>query len=106
MNQDPTEIRLQIEKTRERLGETADAIRYKLDVPARMRERISDGATSIASDPLRLVAGASIAGFLAGIILPMTPVERRSLPRFRRTLLGAAGWLNPLEAVRRVWSAR
>jgi hypothetical protein len=106
MNQDPTEIRLQIEKTRERLGETADAIRYKLDVPARVRERLSDGATSIASDPLRMVAGASIAGFLAGLILPMMPFERRWLSPFRRNLLGAMGWLNPLEAVRRVWSAR
>ena len=41
MGQDPGLIREQIEQTRERMGETVDALGYKADVPARTRESIS-----------------------------------------------------------------
>ncbi|MBV9194917.1 MAG: DUF3618 domain-containing protein [Solirubrobacterales bacterium] len=42
MGEEPAAIREQIEQTRERMGETVDAIGYKADVPARARESISD----------------------------------------------------------------
>jgi gas vesicle protein len=42
MGEDPAVIRREIENTRERMGETVDAMAYKADVPARARERVSD----------------------------------------------------------------
>ena len=42
MGEDPTAIRQQIEQTRERMGETVDALGYKADVPARTRDSIQD----------------------------------------------------------------
>jgi len=103
MSQDPSEIRRQIERTRERLGETAEAIRYKIDLPSRVRERLGGAASTTLRDPLRMAAGATMMGFIAGLVVPMSPLERRALPTMRRSLLQAAGWLNPLEAARRFW---
>lgn len=66
MGEDPTAIRQQIEQTRERMGETVDALGYKADVPARTRESIQDkmqgvraritGVTSQVSDASRGLA--------------------------------------------------
>jgi gas vesicle protein len=42
MGQDPNAIRQEIEDTRNRMGETVDALGYKADVPARAKESISD----------------------------------------------------------------
>jgi ElaB/YqjD/DUF883 family membrane-anchored ribosome-binding protein len=42
MGEDPTAIREQIEETRERMGETVDALSYKADVPARAKESVSE----------------------------------------------------------------
>jgi len=85
MNQDPADIRKEIERTRERLGETADAIRYKVDVPSRIRDRI-DAVTPAANKPLILAAGASMLGLLAGITAPMLPFERKIFRGIRRRL--------------------
>ncbi|MGH7662414.1 MAG: DUF3618 domain-containing protein [Vulcanimicrobiaceae bacterium] len=85
MNQDPAEIRKQIERTRERLGETADAIRYKIDVPNRIRDRIG-AVAPIANKPLMLAAGASVLGLLAGVTAPMIPMERKLFRWVRRRL--------------------
>ena len=41
MGEDPEVIRAEIEETRERMGETVDAIAYRADVKARTRERVS-----------------------------------------------------------------
>ena len=41
MGEDPTAIRQEIEQTRERMGDTVDALGYKADVPARARDSIS-----------------------------------------------------------------
>lgn len=38
MGKDPDELRAQIAETRERMGDTADAIAYKADVPHRMQD--------------------------------------------------------------------
>lgn len=40
MGEDPEVIRAEIENTRERMGETVDAIAYRADVKARTRERV------------------------------------------------------------------
>ena len=42
MGQDPDTIRREIEQTRERMGDTVDALGYKADVPARTKDRVSD----------------------------------------------------------------
>lgn len=85
MNQDPEDIRKQIERTRERLGETADAIRYKIDVPGRIRDRI-DAVTPTVSTPLIAAAGASMLGLLVGLTAPMVPLERKLFGMIRRRL--------------------
>lgn len=85
MNQDPAAIRKQIERTRERLGETADAIRYKIDVPSRIRDRI-DAVAPAASTPLVVAAAASVLGLLVGITVPMIPLERKLFRAIRRRL--------------------
>jgi gas vesicle protein len=41
MGEDPAAIREQIEETRERMGETVDALGYKADVPSRAKASIS-----------------------------------------------------------------
>ena len=47
MGQDPDAIRREIEQTRERMGDTVDAIGYKADVPARTKEKVSDTFTGV-----------------------------------------------------------
>jgi hypothetical protein len=42
MHRKPREIRDQIERTRERIGGTVDALRYKADVPLRIQESVRD----------------------------------------------------------------
>lgn len=42
MGEDPAVIREQIEETRERMGDTVDALGYKADVPSRAKESISE----------------------------------------------------------------
>ena len=42
MGQDPSDIRAQIEETRARVGEEADALSYKTDVPARVGDYVDD----------------------------------------------------------------
>jgi gas vesicle protein len=46
MGQDPDVIRHDIEQTRERMGETVEALGYKADVPSRAKEAVSDRVTS------------------------------------------------------------
>jgi ElaB/YqjD/DUF883 family membrane-anchored ribosome-binding protein len=100
MGQDPSEIRHDIEQTRERMGDTAEALGHKADVPGRAREAISDrvdqvkssisGATPGTQDvkqnarraagvakenPLGLAIGATAVGFIAGLAIPSTRVE-------------------------------
>ncbi len=47
MGQDPDAIRQQIEQTRERMGDTVEAIGYKADVPTRAKEKVSDRVQSV-----------------------------------------------------------
>jgi gas vesicle protein len=47
MGQDPEVIRREIEETRERMGETVEALGYKADVPARTKEAVTGKVTSV-----------------------------------------------------------
>jgi ElaB/YqjD/DUF883 family membrane-anchored ribosome-binding protein len=100
MGQDPSEIRHDIEQTRERMGDTAEALGHKADVPGRAREAISDRVEQVKSsisgvtpgtqdvkqnarraagvakeNPLGLAVGATAVGFIAGLMIPSTRVE-------------------------------
>lgn len=49
MGQDPSQIRNDIEETRSRMGDTAEALGHKADVPGRTREAISDKVDTVKS---------------------------------------------------------
>ena len=104
MGQDPSQIRNDIEDTRARMGDTAEALGHKADVPGRAREAVSDkvgtvkakfsSATPSGGDvkdgaqqavgvakenPLGLAIGATAVGFVAGLLIPSTRVEDERL---------------------------
>jgi ElaB/YqjD/DUF883 family membrane-anchored ribosome-binding protein len=107
MGEDPHAIREQIEHTRERMGETMDALSYKADVKSRARNAMSDkmqtvkdkvgGVTErapsggdlkrgarraggvVQENPLGLAIGSIAVGFLAGMAIPSTRVEAEHL---------------------------
>lgn len=49
MGEDPTAIRQEIERTRERMSDTVDALGYRADVPARARDTISERVDTLRS---------------------------------------------------------
>jgi hypothetical protein len=49
MGEDPRAIRTEIEDTRERMGDTVDALAYKADVKTRAKESVSDKVDSLKS---------------------------------------------------------
>ncbi len=49
MGKDADELRREIAETRERMGDTADALAYKADVPNRMKDAVSDRVDSMKS---------------------------------------------------------
>jgi uncharacterized protein DUF3618 len=100
MGQDPDAIRAEVEQTRERMGDTVDALAYKADVKTRAKESVTEkvdslkakvsGATPDAGEvkhgarravgiaqenPIGLALGAVGVGFLAGMLVPSTRVE-------------------------------
>jgi gas vesicle protein len=100
MGQDPDMIRKDIENTRDRMGETVDALGYKTDVKARAGDKVGalkdkvtgaapsggdvkDGARQAVGvaqeNPLGLAIGAVAVGFLAGMLIPSTKVEDQKL---------------------------
>jgi gas vesicle protein len=111
MGEDPRDIRHEVERTRERLGDTADALAYKADVPARTKDAVNDrvgavkhrlshltgraqemtpdgdqlkrgakrGAGAAQENPLGLAIGAVAVGFVAGMLVPASRVEREKL---------------------------
>lgn len=44
---DPTAIRKQIEETRDRIADTAEALAYKTDVPARLKDNVADRVDAV-----------------------------------------------------------
>jgi hypothetical protein len=104
MGQDPSQIRNDIEDTRARMGDTAEALGHKADVPGRAREAVADkvdtvkskfsGSTPSSGDvkegaqqavgiakenPLGLAIGAAAVGFVAGLVIPSTRVENEKI---------------------------
>jgi hypothetical protein len=61
VSQDPEALRQDIEETRNRMGETVEAIAYKTDFPARARDSINERVETIrgkVSDTIASAAGA------------------------------------------------
>ena len=100
MAQDPQLIRRDIEETRHHMGDTADALAYKADVPGRAKDRVTgavdslrgrtpdsgqvkDGARQAVrtaeSNPLGLAIGFAAAGFIGGMLAPKTRIENEKL---------------------------
>ena len=104
MGQDPSQIRNDIEDTRARMGDTAEALGHKADVPGRAREAVADkvgtvkekfsGSTPSGTDvkqgaqqavgiakenPLGLAIGGLAVGLIAGLLLPSTRVENERI---------------------------
>jgi hypothetical protein len=100
MGQDPDAIREEVEQTRERMGDTVDALAYKADVKTRAKESVTGkmenlkekvtGATPSTGEvkhgarraagvaqenPLGLALGSVAVGFVAGMLVPSTRVE-------------------------------
>jgi gas vesicle protein len=59
MGQDPDAIRQEIEQTRERMGETVDALGHKADVPTRATESISGRVGTLKSKIAGISSGMS-----------------------------------------------
>jgi hypothetical protein len=86
MAEDPDRIREQIVATRERLGDTAEAIARKADLRSRVRERTLDAARSArerlpagARDRLpQATAGAVACGLIAGLLIPLRRARRKA----------------------------
>jgi ElaB/YqjD/DUF883 family membrane-anchored ribosome-binding protein len=100
MAQTSDQLRDEIEQTRERMGETADALAYKADVPTRTKDwlgekkdavvgKVGDATPSAEEtkqaagrvkrtaerNPLGLALGGAAVGFVAGLLVPSTRVE-------------------------------
>jgi hypothetical protein len=96
-------IRQDIEETRERMGETVEAIGYKTDVKSRVKDSVAEKKDAVVSrvtqtmpdrqqlqsgarkvglskqNPLGLGIAAAAAGFVVGTLLPSTSVEDERL---------------------------
>src|SRR5918997_639785 len=77
MGEDPSQIRQDIEQTRERMGDTVEALGHKTDVSGRAKEAVSAGVAQ--ENPLGLGIAAVAAGFLAGLLVPSTKIEDRKI---------------------------
>jgi gas vesicle protein len=74
MGQDPEAIRREIEETRERMGETVEALGYKADVPTRTKEAVSGKVSSVKEKIVGAAGSAqdSVSG-AAGTVNERTP---------------------------------
>jgi cobalamin biosynthesis Mg chelatase CobN len=70
---DPDAIRADIERTREDLAETVDALHAKLDVKAQARAKVADIKTSVTTDsgkpsPALLVGALGVTALVVGLV--------------------------------------
>jgi Protein of unknown function (DUF3618) len=86
MGEDPDAIRDEIADTRNRMGETIDALGHKADVRSRAKDSVSDKVGTVKErlamaqeNPLGLAAGAVAVGFLVGLAVPSSTVEHEKL---------------------------
>jgi hypothetical protein len=95
MDKDPVQIRREIDETRSRMASTVEAVEYRADVPARMKDRAAEAADNAkamvkermedardaartltpTANPLGLAFGTFAAGALLGFLLPHTDIE-------------------------------
>jgi ElaB/YqjD/DUF883 family membrane-anchored ribosome-binding protein len=100
MGEDPRAIRQDIEETRERMGDTVEALGHKADVPGRAKEAVADRVDRVRSkvsgaapdqgqvkqgareavgivqeNPLGVALGAVAVGFVSGLLVPTTRIE-------------------------------
>lgn len=118
MGTEPGEIRQQIEETRGRMGERADALAYKADVKSRVADTVRDkrnaltealggrrqelpsgdevkaqgqhAASFVRDNPIALAAGAAALGLLIGLAIPTTDVENERLGPAADSIKGRA----------------
>lgn len=120
MGEDSAAIRREIDATRARMDETAGALAYKADVPARVRDAVNEristvkgtmsrvgdrareanrraargasrGASMMSENPLGVALGALALGFVAGLLVPMSEAERGRIEPVREELIQRAG---------------
>ncbi len=72
MGKDADELRAEIEETRERMGDTADALAYKADVPHRLQDVLGEKVDQMKSAVTGTVGQARRAVSRAGDTLPDT----------------------------------
>ena len=72
MGKDASELRQEIAETRERMGDTADAIAYKADVPHRLQDKVGEKVDQMKSAITGTVSQARQAVSNAGNALPDT----------------------------------
>jgi hypothetical protein len=86
VGKEPAEIRAEIDKTRNEMGDTVGALGYKADVKSRAKENIvgkrdevkkgAKRAAGVAQEnPLGLALGSVAVGFVAGMLVPSTRIE-------------------------------
>lgn len=67
------ELRAEVERTRQELGETVDALTHRLDVKARVRRRVdrtrASLTRSVTRDPRRTAIVAGAVGVLGGAVV-------------------------------------
>jgi gas vesicle protein len=118
MGKDPSELRAEIEQTRERVGDEVDALSYKTDVGARVGDYVDDKKQAVMStvtgvtdkvtgvvpdrrqlstvkdtaerNPLGLAVGGVAVGFVAGLLLPSTKVENERMGELSDRVVDAA----------------
>ncbi|PXY27331.1 DUF3618 domain-containing protein [Prauserella muralis] len=70
---DPEQARTDIELTRQELGETAQALAYKLNVPARAKEQLQHGTTKVKEtvqhNPVPVIATGAVAALAVGGVI-------------------------------------
>jgi len=83
MGQDPDTIRREVEQTRERMGETIDALGYKADVKTRTKENISGKVDTVKE---RLGMATDKVSDVGGKVGDMTPDGQQVKQQARRAV--------------------
>ena len=72
--QTPEELRHQIERTRQELGETVDALSHKADVKEQARLKKDEVRQRVSENPVPLVA---VAGGIVALVVLLRVIRRR-----------------------------
>jgi ElaB/YqjD/DUF883 family membrane-anchored ribosome-binding protein len=72
--QTPEELRREIERTRQELGETVDALSHKADVKEQARLKKDEVRQRVSDNPIPLVA---VAGGIVALLVLLRVIRRR-----------------------------